>query len=63
MEVTPRDSTVPNDYQLEQKAALYSELHPDGPAAKPHRLSQLLRRVLTGRGSDQEQPGETGLHD
>jgi hypothetical protein len=48
MDVTPRDSTVPNEYQLEQKAALYSELHPDGPPAKTHPLIRLLRRALSG---------------
>jgi hypothetical protein len=38
MRETPRESTVPNDYQLEQKAARYAELHPrrmPGEASSP----------------------------
>jgi hypothetical protein len=52
MDYTPRESTAPNEQQLEQKAAHYAELHPDGSPAKPHRLIHLLRRAL--RGLDKE---------
>ncbi len=45
---TPRESIVPNEQQLEENAAQYAELHPDGPPAKPHRVIHLLRRALHG---------------
>jgi hypothetical protein len=48
MDNTPRESTIPNEQQLEQKAARYAELHPDGPPPKAHRLIHLLRRALRG---------------
>jgi hypothetical protein len=46
MKYTPRESTVPNEHQLEQRAARYAELHPDGPPARTHRLIGLFRRAL-----------------
>jgi len=48
MQLTPRGSTIPNDQQLEQKAALYAELHPDGPPPKRRRPAQRLRRAVRG---------------
>jgi hypothetical protein len=62
MKYTPRESTVPNDYQLAQKAARYAELHPDGAPAKPHRLIRMLRRVLPGGNRDYEERPETEPH-
>jgi hypothetical protein len=48
MDYTPRESTIPNEQQLEQKAARYAELHLDGPPARADRLIHLLRRALRG---------------
>jgi hypothetical protein len=46
MSSTRRESTLPTDQQIEQKAAHYAEMYPDGPPAKPHRLIQVLKRAL-----------------
>ena len=48
MSPTRRESTLPTDEQIEQKAAQYAELYPDGPPPKPHRVMHLLRRALRG---------------
>jgi hypothetical protein len=59
MDYTPRESTVPNEQQLEEKAARYAELHPDALPAKRHQLIRRLRRVLRGRGENEEGPINT----
>jgi hypothetical protein len=48
MSSTRRESTLPTDQEIDQKAAQYAELYPDGPPPKPHRLIHLLRRALRG---------------
>jgi hypothetical protein len=59
MEYTPRESTVPNESQLEQKAARYAELHPGGSPAKPRRLPRLLHRLFSGSGAGDDRSDET----
>jgi hypothetical protein len=41
-----RDSTVPDEQQLERKAAQYAQQHPNGAPPKRHRLIDLVRRAL-----------------
>jgi hypothetical protein len=62
MDYTPRESTIPNEYQLEQLAARYADLHPDGPPAKRHRLARLFRRALPGADRDQESDAKSEPH-
>jgi hypothetical protein len=46
MSPTNRESTLPTDHQIEQNAARYAELYPNGRPPKAHRLMHLVRRVL-----------------
>jgi hypothetical protein len=51
VDFTPRESTVPNEQELEQKAARYAELNPDGASAKPHQLGGPRNARLLDVGS------------
>lgn len=56
MDYTPRESTIPNEQQLEELAARYAEQHPDGPPTRTHRLSRLFRHVLPDRDRNGQGP-------